>query len=77
MASCSTVIMKHHQLTRFVSYSMYGQTALITINASKIIIIAFALQTNTDDIGGFLQVQHYLGMNICCKVPNIELRTRN
>jgi len=27
----------------------------------------FVLENNTGDVGGFLQVQHYWGVNICCK----------
>jgi len=33
--------------------------------------LCFVLQTNADDAGGFLQVQHYWGVNICCKVLNL------
>jgi len=36
----------------------------------KIIIIGFVLETNTGDFGGFLQVQHYWGVNICCELLN-------
>jgi len=28
------------------------------------------LETNTGDVGGFLQVQHYWGVNICCELLN-------
>jgi len=28
------------------------------------------LETNTGDVGGFLQVQHYWGVNICCELQN-------
>jgi len=41
------------------------------ISASKIIIIVFfALETNTGDVGGFLLVQHYWEVNICCELLN-------
>jgi len=33
----------------------------------------FILCTNTDDFGGFLQVQHYWWVNICCKILNLGL----
>jgi len=33
-----------------------------------IVIIIIFLETNTSDVGGFLQVQHYWGVNICHKV---------
>jgi len=47
--------------------------ALIAISAFKSNYRCFVLWTNTDDVRGFLQVQHYWGVNICCKVLNLHL----
>jgi len=33
-------------------------------SASKVIIVVFVIETNTGYVGGFLQVQHYWGVNI-------------
>jgi len=40
------------------------------ISASKIIIVVFVLETNIGDVGGFLQVQHYWGVNSCYDLLN-------
>jgi len=39
----------------------------------KIITIVLVLETNTGDVGDFLQVQHYWGVNICCELINASL----
>jgi len=43
------------------------------ISTSKIIMTVLVLETNTGDVGGFLQVQHYWGVNIHCELLNPEL----
>jgi len=40
------------------------------INASKIIIVVFIIETNTAYVGGFLQVQHYWGVDISRELLN-------
>jgi len=50
-------------------YQKLFHNALIAINAPKNNYRCFVSQTNKDEVGGFLQVQHYWGVNICCKVP--------
>jgi len=46
-------------------------TALIAISTSKNNYCCFVSQTNTDDVGGFLQVEHFFCC--CCKVLNLSL----
>jgi len=39
----------------------------------KIITIVLVLETNTGDVRGFLQVQHYWEVNICSELLNAGL----
>jgi len=51
-------------------YKIIGTYVILhwyALSASKIIISVYVLETNTGDFGGFIQVQHYWGVNICCE----------
>jgi len=74
---------RFYKETLTVTASLYWKlhyTARIATSASKNNYHCFVLKTNTDYVGGFLQVYHYWWVNICCKVLNLglwKLWTRN
>jgi len=45
------------------------------ISASKITYVVFVIETNAGYVGGFVQVQHYWGVNISCDPSLGKLRT--
>jgi len=68
----------YYHTTRFYNKtltftSFYFKNCYPEISASKIIIAVFVIETNTGYVGGFLQVQHYWGVNISCELLNPDL----